>query len=262
MPRDLESEKATLAGMPPLSKEQASSPPPADPQSIYKIPTAERFKKMKGIHPYGLLLSQADLDDCDWLEHAAFEPHEAASREKLEYRLRTCGQLCSGIFSSAYPTTSGPLATLVKSRTFPSVDSADSDRKRLLLGHIIATRFTSPVVTDASMDFPKDWRTKYQLNPPVGHDEDGDTVCLHSLCVHPNVQGKGLAMVLLRGWIQRIKDSGTGKRIALLCREKLVRFYERAGFKRVGDSTCTFGGGGWIDMVLDFSSGVTIDDDI
>jgi hypothetical protein len=43
----------------------------------------ERFRRIKDVRPFPLLLSSADLDDCDWLEHAAFEPHEAASREKV-----------------------------------------------------------------------------------------------------------------------------------------------------------------------------------
>lgn len=41
------------------------------------------FKKMDRIRPFGLLLNPDDLDDCDWLEHAAFDPIEAASREKV-----------------------------------------------------------------------------------------------------------------------------------------------------------------------------------
>jgi hypothetical protein len=90
MPRDLESEKATLDGMPALSREaDPASPPDTDPLPLYRMPSnflEERFKKMQDLHPYGLLLSQGDLDDCDWLEHAAFEPHEAASREKVRQR--------------------------------------------------------------------------------------------------------------------------------------------------------------------------------
>jgi hypothetical protein len=88
MPRDLESEKATLEGMEPLFKESNNMPnsPPDDPQPLHRLPTymiEDRFKKMKDLHPYCLLLSQEDLDDCDWLEHAAFEASEAASREKV-----------------------------------------------------------------------------------------------------------------------------------------------------------------------------------
>ena len=178
---------------------------------------------------------------------------------QLEYRLKTCGELCSGLFASAYATSPGPLATLMKARKFPSVDSSDSDRKKLLLGHIIATKHSSPIVTDDSMDFPSDWRTKYQLTPTVGHSEDGETVCLHSLCVHPDLHAKGIGAVLLRGWTQRIKDSGVAKRIALICREHLVPWYEKAGFEKVGPSKCQYGGGGWIDMVMEFDK--SFDDD-
>jgi hypothetical protein len=46
----------------------------------------DRFKKMTEIHPFAQLLNRDDLDDCDWLEHAAFDPIEAASREKVSMR--------------------------------------------------------------------------------------------------------------------------------------------------------------------------------
>lgn len=172
---------------------------------------------------------------------------------QIAYRLHACGELCSGLFTSAYPTTSGPLGALLKSRTtFPSLDSSDSDRKRILLAHIIATKSTSPLVTDAAMDFPRDWATNYQLAPPIGHNEDGQTVCLHSLCVHPDFQRLGLAQILVKAYVQRIRDSGVAKRIALIARARLVGFYEKLGFKNAGPSPCQYGGGNWVDMVLEF----------
>jgi len=36
-----------------------------------------------GVRPFAQLLNRDDLDDCDWLEHAAFDPIEAASRAKV-----------------------------------------------------------------------------------------------------------------------------------------------------------------------------------
>ncbi|KAH7379553.1 hypothetical protein BKA66DRAFT_466267 [Pyrenochaeta sp. MPI-SDFR-AT-0127] len=265
MPRDLLADKTTLDDMPQLAREAATSPPREEPSSAFLFtPTTvkeARFKKrMANIHPFVQLLNSEDLDDCDWLEHAAFDSIEAATREKIEYRLRTCGELCSGLFSSAYATSSGPLGDIIKTRTFQPIDSADSDRKRILLGHIIATKSKSQVVTDDSMDYPKDWRTNYQLTPSIGHNEDGDTICVHSLCVHPNFVGKGLGQVLLKSYVQRIKDSGVGKRIALICRERLVKFYEKAGFENVGPSKCQYGGGNWVDMVLDFEDDMDHDD--
>jgi len=121
------------------------------------------------------------------------------------------------------------------------------------MGHIIATKYKgSNIVTDDAMAFPSDWKTNYQFGPSIGHHEEGDTVCLHSLCVHPDLNGKGLGGVLLRSWTQRIKDAGLGKRIALICRDRYVKFYESAGFKKVGPSACQYSGGSWIDMVMEF----------
>ena len=89
MPRDFLADKKTLDEMPPLSKEpqQADSLGGSDPvPSLYQMPTSfveDRFKRMTDLHPFSSLLNQDDLDDCDWLEHAAFDANEAATREKV-----------------------------------------------------------------------------------------------------------------------------------------------------------------------------------
>jgi putative heme degradation protein len=87
MPRDLLADRKTLDNMPQLSRESASSPPAEESSPMPSHPSAvfveQRFKKMKDIHPFAQLLNHEDLDDCDWLEHAAFDPVEAASREKV-----------------------------------------------------------------------------------------------------------------------------------------------------------------------------------
>jgi ribosomal protein S18 acetylase RimI-like enzyme len=178
-----------------------------------------------------------------------FKKH--TNSEQLEYRLRTCGELCSGLFTSAYPTASGSLGDILKVRKFPSIDSSDSDRKRILLGHIIATKSTSDRVTDAAMDYPKDWKTKYQLTPSTGHNEDGQTVCIHSLCVHPDFAGQGFGLILLNSYIQRIEGSGVANRIALICRDRFVEFYKKANFEVEGPSECQYGGGNWVAMKRD-----------
>ena len=87
MPRDLLADKRTLDEMPQLSREVAATQQPDDssPMPLYSpsIPKEERFQKMGEIHPFAQLLNVEDLDDCDWLEHAAFDPIEAATREKV-----------------------------------------------------------------------------------------------------------------------------------------------------------------------------------
>ena len=77
MPRDLLADRNTLDAMPQLSREPPAARPPASQQS------QSRFQKTPAIQPLSSLLSLADLDECDWLEHAAFDPIEAASREKV-----------------------------------------------------------------------------------------------------------------------------------------------------------------------------------
>ena len=190
----------------------------------------------------------------------SFSQGYLTDHKQIEYRLRTCGELCSGLFTSAYATTSGPLGNIIKARKFPSIDSSDADRKRVLLAHIIATKTSSRIVTDDAMDFPKDYQTKYQLAPNTGHNEDGETVCIHSLCVHPDFQGQGFGQVLLRSYVQRIKDAGVAKRVALICREKYVKFYAKSGFLKVGPSKCQYGGGGWIDMVIELEEDMDEED--
>jgi len=101
----------------------------------------------------------------------------------------------------------------------------------------------------------QDWKERYQLSPPTGHNEDGETVCIHSLCIHPQFQGKGFGKILLRSYVQRIKDSGVAKRVSLICRQRYIPFYVKAGFTNVGPSKCQYGGGGWVDMVLEFEDG-------
>ena len=56
-----------------------------DPPPLYvrSHSMSDAYKKLQDLHPYSLLLNIDDVDDVDWLEHAAFDSHEAASREKV-----------------------------------------------------------------------------------------------------------------------------------------------------------------------------------
>lgn len=65
---------------------------------------------------------------------------------------------------------------------------------------------------------------------------------------------------MLVSWTQRIREAGGVERIALICRERYLKFYEGVGFKKIGESRCQYGGGGWYDMVMDFSESRAPDD--
>lgn len=131
-----------------------------------------------------------------------------------------------------------------------------------LIGHVIGTRTTSNLVTDAAMSVPPDWDRKKStvtVPPPadgfaVGHRDDGPTLVIQSLAVLEEHQHKGVATVLLGDYIQRIQSSHIVQRIALICRKPLLSFYSRFGFENKGLSSCQLGGGEWFDMVSSFQS--------
>ena len=105
------------------------------------------------------------------------------------------------------------------------------------------------------MGMPDDWKSRRSSLPrpgedePLGHQEQGGTIALHSLAVAAEHQRKGLGSVLMKAYIQRIKDSKIADRIALLAHDHLVGFYEGLGFTNMGTSACKFGGGSWNNMV-------------
>jgi GNAT superfamily N-acetyltransferase len=129
------------------------------------------------------------------------------------------------------------------------------DPEPKLLALVIATRSPAPSVTDASMEIPENWKdrpstlAKPGSPEPKGHQETGGTICIHSLAVLKEHQGKGLGSILIKAYVQRIKDSKIAERIALLAHDHLIKFYVAMGFENMGDSQATFGGGGWNNMV-------------
>lgn len=134
-------------------------------------------------------------------------------------------------------------------KTGRPVETAAPQNRQVLLAHVVASKGRSEVVTDDSMDFPKDWRTATPNVEPTGHHDDGRTICLHSLAVLPMFQGSGLGRTLLMAYIQHMNGAGIADRIALIAHDHLVGYYEKFGFVNRGSSKATFGGGGWVDMV-------------
>lgn len=110
------------------------------------------------------------------------------------------------------------------------------------------------------MDYPRDWKTNKTTLPrpgekeTLGHQEVGGTICIHSLAVRPDYQSMGIGSVLLRSYIQRIKDAKIADRLALLAHDDMKKFYSRFGFDDMGPSQATFGGGNWNNMVRGISS--------
>ncbi|KAG6267516.1 hypothetical protein E4U47_005218 [Claviceps purpurea] len=194
-------------------------------------------------------LSIADLESCLAVESAAFPPAEAASREKIEYRLVTCPELCYGLFLDSTSTAPSDAADVPPSATASTNASHQNAR---LIAHVLSTRSLSAVVTDQDMQLPANWRNnrdKPQDSAKVGHQPNGGTVALHSLAVSPSHQKLGLGKYLMSRYIEKMREMQAVERISILTYENLVSYYEELGFQLLGASASNHGGVAWKDMV-------------
>ena len=138
-------------------------------------------------------------------------------------------------------------------------DSSTRPQRRLI-GHVVSTRTPAPSVNEASMGIPSNWKTRRSSLPsstedePVGHQDLGGTICVHSLAIAPEFQKMGLGSVLMKSYIQRMKDSKIADRLALLAHDHLVPFYKGLGFENMGPSVVKSHGGNWNNMVLIFAT--------
>ncbi|PSS02129.1 hypothetical protein BD289DRAFT_449932 [Coniella lustricola] len=203
------------------------------------------------IRPLGIY----DIDSVVALEHAAFHnPEHQASRKKMEYRLSICPQLSMGIFLTVPPDRVEDTSIFATFDTAHLVETGRPDNaKTVLLAHIVGTASDSDIVTDKAMEVPGNWKGPKRSESDKGHLLDGRTVCLHSLAVSPKLQGCELGKLIMKSFLQHVKNIGY-ERVALICQEYLIGYYERFGFKNVGKSKVEFAGGGWVDMVFDWAT--------
>lgn len=168
---------------------------------------------------------------------------------QFEYRLKRCGELSLGVFTSLEKSETNPPKTPTAETSAP-VYSGAPERKSVLLGHIVATKTTNKTVADDDMAIPASGNP----DPKHGHKEAGRTLCIHSLAVLPEYQGKGLGKTLMKAYLQRMESHGVAERAALIAHEGLIPYYEGFGYVNKGKSEVKFGGGGWFDMVKELKS--------
>ncbi|KAF5856855.1 hypothetical protein ETB97_006641 [Aspergillus alliaceus] len=184
----------------------------------FRRPPVHQRTKLDELHPFVQVLTVSNVDDCVNVENAFPE------QERCLFTLPILGE--------------------------------DQPKPRpTLVGHIVATRTSTPFVTDKSMQLPANWETErmtVENGETVGHDEYGGTIAIHSLAVSPEHQGKQVASTLMKSYIQRIREAQIAERLSLIAHDHLVPFYESFGFENRGPSKCKFGSGGWTNLVLDF----------
>ncbi|ROT38606.1 polyamine acetyltransferase [Sodiomyces alkalinus F11] len=216
-------------------------------------PTILRVQETVPFHfsPIFLPLTPSNVDSCVALENAAFRnPDHRCTPEKFEYRLTTGSDICFGLFCSVKPAEARAFGLETIEFAKPVETNREDGEVFVLCAHVISTMGKGPVVTDNDMKYPTNWRDA-SAPKELGNQLDGRTVCVHSLAVSPKLQGTGIGKLAMASYIQIMNESGVADRIALLCQEHLIGYYEELGFENLGESKATFGGGGWYDMVME-----------
>jgi guanine nucleotide exchange factor len=149
-------------------------------------------------------------------ENLAYPGDEAGSYEAFAYRQSVAPSLFLGIY-----------------------DQCDNDEKRLI-GFICSTLSKSESLTHESMTV---------------HDPEGKTICVHSVCVDPGCQRRGIGSALLKEYTKRWTD-GPFDGISLIAHEELIKFYVDAGFKLIGKSEVVHGSKPWFELRCSLQSQV------
>lgn len=86
--------------------------------------------------------------------------------------------------------------------------------------------------------------------PGSEKNSSGKNLLLLGIVVHADFRRQGIAQSLMNTILKKAQDKGI-KRAALTCREALIPYYEKFGFKNLGVSESVIGNITWYDMVIE-----------
>ena len=84
------------------------------------------------------------------------------------------------------------------------------------------------------------------------HNPQGRYQSIFGLDVVPERRHRGIAGELMEHMIEDARQKGR-RGLILTCKDRLLGFYERFGYKCLGVSASVHGGAVWYDMILEFS---------
>ena len=161
--------------------------------------------------------STEDLESVTAVEAACFPAAEAAGREQFLQRLST------------YPESF--LAACLK----------EGSQEGRIIG------FINGAVTDERTIADEMFEDVSLHNP------NGAYQAVFGLDVLEEYRGQGIAAALMRALIEKARQDGR-KGLILTCKDRLIGFYERQGYRLLGLSRSVHGGAVWYDMILEFDS--------
>jgi len=91
------------------------------------------------------------------------------------------------------------------------------------------------------------------------HVPDAPYAAIHSVCIHPDYRGRGIALSLLKAYLARLSDSTGIQGARLITHDNLVKLYAKAAFELVGPSAVVHGAHKWYEMKVDFGGASGVD---
>jgi len=151
-------------------------------------------------------------------------------------------------------------AASVESVCFPRAEAASLDSIRLR-----AAAFPESFLI-AVEDFPEQNRIIGFINGCVTnertindnmfedvslHRPDGAYQAVFGLDVLPDCRRQGIAAALMEALISVARSAGR-KGMILTCKDRLIPYYEKFGYRNLGVSKSVHGGAVWYDMIMEF----------
>lgn len=83
------------------------------------------------------------------------------------------------------------------------------------------------------------------------HKAEGKYQSIFGLDVIPECRRQGVAAALMEHMIKMAQERGK-KGVILTCKDRLIHYYEKFGYRNLGRSASVHGGAVWYDMLLEF----------
>ena len=148
------------------------------------------------------------------------------------------------------------MITLIEARCFPEAEAATKEefeaRLKVFPEHFLLLEEEDQVIAFINGILTDEKVIRDEMYEDAAlHKEDGDWQTVFGLDTLPEYRRKGYAAHLMNALIDEAKIQGR-KGCVLTCKEKLIHYYEKFGYKNYGVSGSTHGGVVWYDMRLQF----------
>lgn len=182
-------------------------------EKVFSIETKDTKRK---INVTIRLANNIDVDHIIKIEQTCFPPAEAATPDSIKDRFKT--------FSENFVVAEGKEENKKEKEIIGFINGCCTDKPEL----------PDELYHDSSL-----------------HKKEGDYQTVFGLDVLPEYRNRGVAGELIKMLIELSKKRNK-KGVVLTCKDYLIHYYEKFGFKHKGVSNSSHGGAKWNDMLLEF----------